>query len=515
MAENIRELILDALLVLEKGGQYSHALVRDVLDKHDYLDGKDKAFFKRVTEGTVERRLELDHYLDCFSTVPVHRMKPLVRCLLRMSVYQLVYMDQVPDSAVCNEACKLAARRKFGSLKGFVNGVLRNVARNRENLPLPDREKEPVRYLSVKNSMPEWLVELWLAEYGAEMTETLLQGLLEIHPVSLRFRCGLGQAERERICREILGTGAVVRQGGYLPQAYTLERTESVASLPGFADGAWTVQDVSSALAVEAAGIRKGDFVVDACAAPGGKSILAAEKGARVLSRDVSEEKAALIRENAGRMRADSLEVQVWDATRFDESLAGKADVLLLDVPCSGLGILGKKRDIKYHVSPEGMESLVELQRRIVRVCSGYVKPGGILLYSTCTIHRAENEDVVRFLVRELGFEPVALEGDLPQRLREERSRVLSLCGERGRSSEPPGERESGSTSRNRGSNLPPGERKEESGGIRLTAEEQAACVQFLPGYMEADGFFFAKLRRPEGTLPGRIGRDGQETAGT
>lgn len=497
MAEDIRELILNALLALEKGGQYSHALVRDALDKHDYLDGKDKAFFKRVTEGTVERRLELDHYLDRFSAVPVKKMKPLVRCLLRMSVYQLIYMDQVPDSAVCNEACKLAARRKFGSLKGFVNGVLRNIARNREGLPLPDREKEPVRYLSVKHSMPMWLVELWLAEYGGEMTETLLQALLEIHPVSLRFRCGLERAERERICREIERTGAVVKQGAYLPQAYTLERTESVAALPGFAEGAWTVQDVSSALAVEIAGIRKGDFVLDACAAPGGKSILAAEKGARVLSRDLSEDKVTRIRENADRMQAGSLEVQVWDATRFDESLAGKADVLLLDVPCSGLGVLGKKRDIKYHVSLEGMESLAELQRKIVRTCSGYVRPGGILIYSTCTIHRAENEDVVRYLVRELGFEPVALEEDLPQQLREERRRVLSLCGERGWNL-PPGEQESETASRRRGFEPLSAKRDGESGGAGLTAEEQAACVQFLPGYMEADGFFFAKLRRPE-----------------
>lgn len=478
MAENIRELILDTLLALDKGGQYSSALVRDVLDKYDYLDGKDKAFFKRVTEGTVERRLELDYYLDRFSSVPVGKMKPLVRCLLRMSVYQLIYMDQVPDSAVCNEACKLAAKRRFGGLKGFVNGVLRNISRNRESLPLPDREKEPVSYFSVKYSMPVWLVELWMKEYGREMTETILQGLMEIHPVALRFRCGLERTERERICREIGQTGAVVKQGEYLPQAYTLERTESVTALPGFADGMWTVQDVSSALAVEVAGIQPGDFVLDACAAPGGKSVLAAEKGARVLSRDVSEEKVALIRENAGRMQVDSLETQVWDATRFDESLALKADVLFLDVPCSGLGILGKKRDIKYHVSPESMGSLTELQREIVSTCSGYVKPGGILIYSTCTIHRAENEDMVRFFTREMGFEPMALEGILPQRLQEERRQVLSLIEER---------------RRNPAYVEPGGESVAES----LTAEEQAACVQLLPGYMETDGFFIAKFRRP------------------
>ena len=135
MAENSREIVLDTLLALEREGQYSSRLLRAVLDKYGYLDVRDRAFIKRVTEGTLERQRELDYYLDHFSLVPVRKMKPLVRCLLRMSVYQLVYMDTVPDSAVCNEACKLAAKRKFGNLRGFVNGVLRNISRGRENLP--------------------------------------------------------------------------------------------------------------------------------------------------------------------------------------------------------------------------------------------------------------------------------------------------------------------------------------------------------------------------------------------
>ena len=137
MADNSREIILDTLLELERGQQFSNRLVKAVLDKYDYLDTRDKAFIKRVTEGTVERKQELDYYLNAFSSVPVHKMKPLIRCLLRMSVYQLLYMESVPDSAVCNEACKLAVKRKFGNLKGFVNGVLRTVSSHNENLPLP------------------------------------------------------------------------------------------------------------------------------------------------------------------------------------------------------------------------------------------------------------------------------------------------------------------------------------------------------------------------------------------
>lgn len=477
MAENSREIVLDTLLALEREGQYSSRLLRAVLDKYGYLDVRDRAFIKRVTEGTLERQRELDYYLDHFSSVPVRKMKPLVRCLLRMSVYQLVYMDAVPDSAVCNEACKLAAKRKFGNLRGFVNGVLRNISRSRENLPLPDEAEEPVGYLAVKYSMPDWLVELWLAEYGREITKNMLEGLLAIHPVSLRLRGNLTGEEREKLLSGLRERGVRLRESSYLPSVYLAENSGDLTELPGFAEGQWIVQDVSSALAVLAAGVKEGDLVVDACAAPGGKTLLAAERAGRVLSRDVSEEKAALIRENAVRMKAENLEIRVWDARVQDPSLLGKADVLLLDVPCSGLGVLGKKRDIKYHVSQEGLRELTGLQKEILRACAGYVKPGGTLVYSTCTINRAENQEMVRFLTEELGFLPESLEGVLPEKLLAQKCRVEEL------------------------------RKREELPEDCLTAEQRAACIQLLPGYMEADGFFIARLTCPV-TGPGQQGRD-------
>ncbi|MCX4304278.1 MAG: 16S rRNA (cytosine(967)-C(5))-methyltransferase RsmB [Acetatifactor sp.] len=476
MAENSREIVLDTLLALEREGQYSSRLLRAVLDKYGYLDVRDRAFIKRVTEGTLERQRELDYYLDHFSSVPVRKMKPLVRCLLRMSVYQLVYMDAVPDSAVCNEACKLAAKRKFGNLRGFVNGVLRNISRSRENLPLPDEAEEPVGYLAVKYSMPDWLVELWLAEYGREITKNMLEGLLAIHPVSLRLRGNLTGEEREKLLSGLRERGVRLRESSYLPSVYLAENSGDLTELPGFAEGQWIVQDVSSALAVLAAGVKEGDLVVDACAAPGGKTLLAAERAGRVLSRDVSEEKAALIRENAVRMKAENLEIRVWDARVQDPSLLGKADVLLLDVPCSGLGVLGKKRDIKYHVSQEGLRELTGLQKEILRACAGYVKPGGTLVYSTCTINRAENQEMVRFLTEELGFLPESLEGVLPEKLLAQKCRVEEL------------------------------RKREELPEDCLTAEQRAACIQLLPGYMEADGFFIARLTCPV-TGPGQQNR--------
>lgn len=462
MAENTREIVLDTLLAIERGEEFSHKLLKAVLDKYDYLESRDKSFIKRVTEGTLERQLELDYYLNHFSSVAVKKMKPLIRCLLRMSIYQILYMDGTPDSAVCNEACKLAGKRKFQNLKGFVNGVLRSIAKNKENLPLPDETKNPVEYLSIKYSMPEWLVNVWQDEYGREGTETLLHGLLRIHPVSLRFKTTLTVSERENILEAIKGKGIEVSQSTYLPYVYFVKNAEGITGLPGFADGLFTVQDISSVLAVEAAGIGKDDFVMDICAAPGGKSILAAEKAARVLSRDVSEGKISLIEENLERMQVKNVTTEVYDATMEDVGYINQADVVIMDVPCSGLGVIGKKRDIKYHVTAESIDNIVELQRRIVESSWQYVKPGGILLYSTCTIHSKENEEMVHWICEKFPFEPVSLENSLPEQLSEERVRVQRL----------------------------------QKSITAYSEEECKSYIQLLPGYMESDGFFFAKLRR-------------------
>lgn len=460
MAENTREIVLDTLLSLEKGEEFSNKLLKAVLDKYDYLDGRDKGFIKRVTEGTIERRLELDYYLNQFSSLPVRKMKPLIRCLLRMSVYQILYMDGVPDSAACNEACKLAGKRKFQNLKGFVNGVLRKIVAQKDNLPMPDRTKSPTEYFSVKYSCPEWLVEMWLDEYGEAITEEILNGLLRVHPVSLRFATTLSQEEKQKIVKQIQESGVQIQQTSYLPYVYTVDNVEGISNLPGFWEGAFTVQDVSSALAVEAAGICPGDFVMDICAAPGGKTILAAEKADRVLARDVSEYKISLIEENLERMGTGNVNTKVFDATVFDETYKEQADVLLVDAPCSGLGVMGKKRDIKYHITPEGMESIIELQKEILNNSWQYVRPGGVLLYSTCTIHRGENEEMVRWITEHLPFEPEEIAPFVPEKLLADRDKI-SVTKDTG-----------------------------------LNEKEAAACIQLLPGYMEADGFFFARFRR-------------------
>lgn len=470
--ENTREIALDALLFAEREEELSHKTVRGVLDKYDYLESRDKAFLKRVIEGTLERRIELDYLIDAVSSVSVRRMKPLIRNLLRMSVYQLLYMDAIPDSAVCNEACKLAGKRKFQNLKGFVNGVLRRIAREKDELPLPDPQKDFRKFLSVKYSMPQEIVNMWLSEYGRDMTETVLKGLLEIHPVSVRISERVSDQEEKQVLARMEEAGIRLWKSPYLDRLYLTEGMEGAGSLPDFARGKITVQDASSALAVKMAGIRPGDTIIDVCAAPGGKSILASElTGERgtVIAGDVSEKKTDKIRENIARMCAQNIEVREWDAREPDREFLGKADVVLLDVPCSGLGVMGKKRDIKYRVSGEGLQALDRLQREIIRGAWQYVKPGGIFLYSTCTVRRQENREMAEWILSEFPFEPVSVEEDLPREILE------GVLRER--------------------------EARKSCGG-ELTGEKAAdmalegCCVQLLPGVLGTDGFFFAKFRR-------------------
>ncbi|MDE7287445.1 MAG: 16S rRNA (cytosine(967)-C(5))-methyltransferase RsmB, partial [Lachnospiraceae bacterium] len=398
--DNTRELVLDVLLEILEEGSYSHLVIRDVLDKYNYSKTRDKAFVKRMVEGTLERLIQIDYILDQFSKVPVSRMKPLIRNLMRMSVYQLLFMDSIPDGAVCNEAVKLAGKRGFKGLAGFVNGVLRNIARNKDRLPYPDRDKDEIRYFSVRYSMPEWLVEKWILSYGREKTSCMLESLLKERPVTVRFRQEQKNAEKDVWIKELKETGAQVKEHPYLPYAYVLDHAAGIKNLPGYAQGWFTVQDVSSMLVAEVAGIEKTDvtddfLVVDACAAPGGKSMHIAEKlcgKGKVIARDLSEYKVSMIRDNIRRMGYENIEAQVYDACKMDESLLGRADVVLADVPCSGLGIIGKKRDIKYRITEEGIKELIILQRKILDVVWQYVKPGGVLIYSTCTINPDEND---------------------------------------------------------------------------------------------------------------------------
>lgn len=394
---DVRALALEVLLEVTERKEYSHLALRGALEKYQYLEKQDRAFLTRLVEGTVERMLELDYIIGCFSRTPVHKMKPVIRGILRMSVYQIKYMDRIPDAAVCNEAVKLAVKKGFSGLRGFVNGVLRSIVRGLGEVEYPG--------LSVKYSTPEWIVRQWTQEYGEELALGMLEDQYAERPVTVRVN--LHRISREALAERLTREGVSVRTVDGVDCALAISGYDYLAALPSFQEGLFQVQDVSSMLAVLAAAPRPGDYCIDVCAAPGGKSLHMADLmngTGMVEARDLTEYKVQLIEENIARSRMENIRAARQDATVLDEGSVEKADVVLADLPCSGLGVLNKKRDLKYRMTPKQQEELVMLQRRILETVQRYVKPGGVLVYSTCTVHREENEGNTAWFLERFPF---------------------------------------------------------------------------------------------------------------
>lgn len=390
---NERELVLETLLLIMRDGEYSHIALKNVLDKYQYLEKKERAFITRVVEGTLERMIELDYIINLFSKVKVHKMKPVIRMILRSAVYQIKYMDSVPASAACNEAVKLAQRKGFVNLKGFVNGVLRSISRELPDIIYPGKE-DMAAYISVKYSLPDWLVKEWLTVYGADTVEKMGEAFLEERPVSVRRNTArISEEEFEKMLR---AEGVVYTKDETLPYAYYLSGYDYLGKLESFREGYFYVQDVSSMQVAQVADPAEGDYIIDVCAAPGGKAIHLAEKlngTGHVEARDLTDYKVSLMEENIARSGLTNVEAVRYDATVEDAGSYVKADIVIADLPCSGLGVLGKKPDLKYKMTPQAQKELVTLQQSILSVVHKYVKPGGKLIYSTCTIHREENEE--------------------------------------------------------------------------------------------------------------------------
>jgi 16S rRNA (cytosine967-C5)-methyltransferase len=387
-----RDIALSVLMDIETKGTYSNIALSAALKKNQFSEKADRAFITRLTEGTVESQITLDYIINQFSKTKVNKCKPLIRCLLRLSVYQIIFMDKVPDSAACNEAVKLAKKHGFSSLSGFVNGVLRNISRNKESIKYP-YEDDGNLYYSVKYSVPGWLCEKLIKDYPEHYKE-IFEGCFSDRKTTIRVN--ETRTTKEELRKELEETGVTVSDGLYSDRTLLIDNYDFIRKLPGYRQGYFTVQDESSVCAVLAAEIKPGDTVLDVCAAPGGKSTLAAEllKGdGRVYSMDISGEKLELIEENASRLGLENIvDIRQNDATVLLEEFREKADVVIADVPCSGLGIIGRKNDIKYRLTPDQMNELVKLQREILKTVSAYVKPGGRMLFSTCTINPDENE---------------------------------------------------------------------------------------------------------------------------
>ena len=415
---NIREAAADTLLDMERTGKLSHIAIGDGLMRLAFAPKQDRAFYTLLCEGTTELRIYLDYMLDKVSKTRMSKCKPFIRSLLRLSAYQILCTN-VRDAAACNEAVTIAKKRGFRNLAGFVNGVLRGLVRKKDEISLPDKDKEPLLYLSVRYSMPLWIVEYFNDRFDREITERMLASFLTVRPTTIRVNTR--KITPEDLLKELKEDGLFAEPGPWFPYALTIAGFNHPGRIPSFKRGCFTIQDVSSMLPVAAAQPEEGDFVIDVCAAPGGKTFHAADMvgpSGRVLAQDLTEYKTDLIEENNDRIGYNQIDIRIWDASEADETLYETADLVIADLPCSGLGIMGRKNDIKYHISREQMEELVSLQRKILSVVWKYVKPGGQLIFSTCTINEKENEENVRWLLDHTPLSLASIEERLPKDLR-------------------------------------------------------------------------------------------------
>ncbi len=395
-------------------GIFSDAVLESALGSDEY-DNRDMAFIRHLYTGVLERLIYLDYCINRFSNTPTVKMKTVVLNILRISVYQMLFMDSVPDYAVLNEASRLAAKRGLSGLGRFVNGVLRSIQAGKDDIG-----KDMPANISL--SVPKWIYEMLVQQFGNEQTESFLSGTLENRRF-MTIKANTARMTAEEVAIALENEGCTVQMTDEEDGILWLSGFDSLTELDAFKYGLFSVQD-ERPIRAALAGCRALDsmhcspsLIVDVCAAPGGKSICAAEHfpEASVISRDISEKKRLLIEENARRLGLANIRSEVHDALEYDDSMTRQADLVIADLPCSGIGVIGKKPDIKFRLRKKDIPELAELQKEILKTVQGYVRSGGILVYSTCTVTDEENAGNTRWFLENYDFEPVNEEQILPE----------------------------------------------------------------------------------------------------
>ncbi len=385
-----------------------------VLDDYFYVydfDKQQRSFISKIIYGILEQEIYIDYAINQVSKVKVKKMKPVIRHLIRMAAYQIIFMDKVPDHAAINESVKLAKKRKFHQLSGFVNGVLRSLARDKDKIDSKIDKLPTAKYLSIRYSVAEYLVNKLLEQYESSVLEKFLKESLKEKATIIRtnpLKISLKQVVDE------LEEYVVVDQSPLLNNSLRISGYDQLSKLNAFELGHFQVQDESSTLVGYAAKVEAGMKVLDTCAAPGGKTTHLAQllsDSGKVLACDISPTKLLKIEENIVRLDIGNVELKLQDSTVLNEDYVEAFDVVVCDAPCSGLGILRNKPDIKTNITLEDMDQLIALQGNILDNVKSYVKPGGVLIYSTCTVNKEENlYQVKRFLKKNKNFSIEALD---------------------------------------------------------------------------------------------------------
>lgn len=405
---NPRNIAFGILYKIETEDAYSSLLLKSSV-KENSLSKLDSSFVSAIVYGVLERQLTLDFIIKKYSTVPLRKIEKKTLIILRMGLYQLLFMDKIPDSAAVNESVTLAKKQRLYKSSGFINGILRSFIRAGKNYSLPN-EKDKLYYLSVKYSCPKDVVALWIDYYGEDNTIGILKSLFNRPP--LYARVNTLKTDADTLAEILKEQGISAEKTQLLPTALLLENTGSIEKIKAFKDGLFYIQDLSSQICVNLLSAKPHNVVLDVCSAPGGKSIGCAidmQNRGKVFAFDMYDHKINLIQSAAQRLGIDIINASVRNALT-DKSKLPLADIVLCDVPCSGLGIIRRKPEIRYKKDVLD-NSLPEVQYEILKNSSEYVSSGGILAYSTCTLNPRENNDVAeKFLKENNDFEPYPIE---------------------------------------------------------------------------------------------------------
>lgn len=397
--ENSRKVAVDIIHAVFTKGAYSNILLRNELNKFSF-DDKDKGLITEIVYGTIKYKYTIDTILNSFLKNGIKKLDTYVLNILRASLYQIRFLDKIPGFAAVNEAVELTKKQHSIGASKLVNGVLRNYLRNSNKNFY--NEKNVVEVLCFNYSFDKWLVDIFVKQYGVEKTEYILKGLNErpattvrVNPLKITY---------DEAFDKLSEYGYDIEEGYVCPEAIIINKGKSIEDNPLFKEGKVTVQDESAMLVAPSMGAKEGFKIMDLCSAPGGKTTHIAElindKG-EIIAFDIHKSKLSLVEDNARRLGIKSIKYDKMDATIFSKDLENSSDAVLIDVPCSGLGIIRKKPEIKYSKDLKGIKDIVKIQKSIMNNAAKYVKVGGTLLYSTCTLNKEENENNIEWFIKE------------------------------------------------------------------------------------------------------------------
>lgn len=371
-----------------------------------HLDLRDRNFIREIVYGVLENRIMLDYVIESHSKIRLKKLSSSVKLILGMAIYQILKMDRVPDSAAVDEAVKLSKKTCNRGAQGYINGVLRNIVRNKDSIILPSRDSDFTKYISVTYSYPEWMVKRWIESYGESFTEELCIANTRKSPLTIRVNRLI--TNRQLLSKRLEDEGMRTKQTKYGRDTLCVLNPDNITESQSYREGLYTIQGESSSLVGQVLNPKEGSSLLDICSAPGGKATQIAElmkNRGRVVAKDIHPHKISLIEDSARRLGIDIIEASVGDGRILDDKLIDSFDYCLVDVPCSALGLIGKKPEIKYNKTEGDLDELPSIQLEILENASRYLKSGGEMIYSTCTINREENMGVIEsFLSKNDGF---------------------------------------------------------------------------------------------------------------